>query len=164
MEIYFVRHGPAVQLSEEECPDADRPLSDEGKIKVRKAAKGLRNFADRFDKIYHSPLLRAVQTAEIMAEELECTEMTEETKLALPGAKPKALLNFIGLFPSLNRLMIVGHEPSLSIMASYLLGSERSVVEFKKGAICRIDAGPEQAFGSGRLIWHLTPKMLRKLA
>jgi len=164
MEIYFVRHAPAVQLSEEEGSDADRPLSDEGKLKIRKAAKGLRKFVDRFDKIYHSPLLRALQTAEIMAEELDCAETIEETKLALPGAKPKALMNFIGLFPSFNKIMIVGHEPSISIMASYLLGTEKSVIEFKKGAVCRIDVGPEQAFGSGQLIWHLTPKMLRKLA
>jgi len=163
MEIYFVRHAPAVQLSEEGCSDADRPLSDEGRLKIRKAAKGLRNFADRFDKIYHSPLLRAVQTAEIMAEELDC-ETVEETKLALPGAKPKALMSFIGLFASLKRIMIVGHEPSLSIMASYLLGAEKPVIEFKKGAVCRIDVGPEQVFGSGQLIWHLAPKMLRKLA
>ena len=163
MEIYFVRHGIAVPSSDE-YPDADRPLTEEGKVKVRKAAKGLRLFADRFDRIYHSPLLRAVQTAELIAEESDCAETLEETKLALPAAKPKALLNFIGLFPSLNRIMIVGHEPNISITASYLLGTEKPVIEFKKGAICRIDIGQEQAFGLGQLIWHLTPKMLRKLA
>ena len=164
MELYLIRHGPALPAGEGGLPDAERPLSEDGRLKVRKAARGLREQVGAVDKIYYSPLLRAVQTAEIIAEELGCAEALEETKLALPGGKPKALLNFIGLFSSLDRVMIVGHEPNISLTAAYLLGAEKAVIEFKKGAVCRIDLGEERAFGAGRLVWHLTPRILRKLA
>ncbi|HTP13531.1 MAG TPA: hypothetical protein VMM37_07865, partial [Bacteroidota bacterium] len=66
-------------------------------------------------------------------------------------------------YKGLGSIMVVGHEPDLGYLASSLLGSESSIVEFKKGALCAIEVSTLPPRGKGKLIWHLQPKHLRSL-
>src|SRR5437867_11807016 len=80
MELYFFRHGIAVDRDDPAAPaDEDRPLTDDGQRKTRSAAKGLERLELGLDRILTSPWLRAVETADIAAEVLgmETEEMPE---------------------------------------------------------------------------------------
>jgi phosphohistidine phosphatase len=61
------------------------------------------------------------------------------------------------------RIALVGHEPNIGELAARLIGA-RAPLEFKKGAICRIDFEVLPPKGIGQLRWFVTPKMLRELA
>jgi phosphohistidine phosphatase len=72
MDIFLLRHGIAHALGEDGSKtDADRTLTDEGRSKVRAVARALRAMDVRFDAIASSPLPRAAETAEIIAESLK---------------------------------------------------------------------------------------------
>ena len=60
------------------------------------------------------------------------------------------------------RLALVGHEPGIGELAARLIGS-RHAIEFKKGAVCRIDVTAIPPSGPGELRWLVTPKILRMI-
>ncbi|MGA7159461.1 MAG: phosphohistidine phosphatase SixA [Bacteroidota bacterium] len=163
MFIYLLRHGIAVQRGTAGYPNDDRPLTDDGKDKMRKGARGIANLIDKIDIILTSPLIRAHDTAKIAAEALGEDHKIEVCKELLPGSSAKKLILYLAKYKNLDHIMIVGHEPDLGFFASALLGSEHSVIEFKKGAICCIEVSGVPPHGSGTLHWHLQPKQLRDL-
>jgi phosphohistidine phosphatase len=164
MIVYILRHAIAVQRGTAGYPNDDRPLTDDGKDKMEKAAKGIAEIVDDVDAILTSPLIRAHDTARIAARALGAEQKIEVCKELLPGGSLKGLLAFLSKFKALNSIMLVGHEPDLGYVASALLGSEKPVVEFKKGALCAVEVSTLPPRSSGKLIWHLQPKHLRSLA
>ena len=163
MFIYFLRHGIAVQRGTAGYPNDDRPLTDEGKEKMRKGARGIAALLDKIDIILTSPLIRAHDTAKIAAEALAADHKVEVCKELLPGSSAKKLILYLAKYKSLDHIMIVGHEPDLGFLASALLGSEDSVIEFKKGAMCCIEVSGMPPHAAGTLHWHLQPKQLREI-
>src|SRR5262249_37218201 len=93
MELYIVRHGIAVDREDPKCPpDPERFLTEEGRDKTRQVAKGMAEVASVPDLILSSPYLRAFQTAEIFADELEYAKhKIRKSDLLLPGAEPLQL-------------------------------------------------------------------------
>src|SRR5437667_1051731 len=93
MDIIVVRHGIALdrdQALEQSMPDRDRPLTEKGRSRMERNAKGLRRTAPGVVSIFTSLLTRAVETAEILAEEygdIECTR----TPALNPEADPEEL-------------------------------------------------------------------------
>lgn len=164
MEIYILRHGIAVQRGTPGYPDDDRPLTDEGIDKMKTGAKGIARIAGAFDVIISSPLIRALDTAKITAKAAGYTGEIVITELLIPGAPMGSLFRYIDEYRDKEKVLLVGHEPQLGFIASRLLGTNDSVIMFKKGGICRIDIS-NAAFGEkGILIWSLTPKQLRMIA
>jgi phosphohistidine phosphatase len=163
MEIYILRHAIAVQRGTTAYPNDDRPLTDEGIEKITEEAKGITKIIDGFDIILTSPLIRAHDTAKITAKELNCENKIEICKQLLPGSSIKSLFSYLSKYKNKEKILLVGHEPDLGYIASALLGIETSVIEFKKGALCRIDVFSIPPKEPGTLIWHLTPKQLRML-
>jgi phosphohistidine phosphatase len=165
MKILIVRHARAEErrLLGLLRKDAARPLTPEGRKDMAKAAKGLKQLVSDLRVLATSPLVRAKQTAQILAERYD-TEVTEVTELS-PGADPDKLLAWLRKQPLEAIVALVGHEPDLGALASWFLtGRKESFVQFKKGAACLIDfaeAGP--APGRGRLEWLIQPGALRKL-
>ena len=147
-ELYFVRHGLAEERGEAWPEDTKRPLTDEGISHFRKAVKGLSRVGVAVDVVLTSPLVRARQTAEILATGLDPRPSIVNIDLVKHGRKC--------------RLAVVGHEPMLGELAARLIGS-RHPLEFKKGGVCRIDLDDLPPAGPGDLRWMLTPKMLRAL-
>ncbi|MEO5926347.1 MAG: histidine phosphatase family protein [Bryobacteraceae bacterium] len=144
MEIYLLRHGQA----EDRAPgrrDADRKLTPKGRRDVQ-ATLALANLDPQL--ILSSGLRRADQTAAIASERFTTTPSL------LPTADPADLWTELRS-TNLDRVLLVGHEPHLGHFISLLLGAPISV-DFKKGAILRIDARKELP---GTLRWMLTPRL-----
>lgn len=164
MIVYILRHAVAVPRGTAGYPNDDRPLTEEGKTKMTKAAKGIAEAVDDVDVILSSPMIRAHETAEIAARALGAEQKLETCKELMPGASLKNLLSSMAKFKGLNGIMVVGHEPDLGYLASALLGSDESIVEFKKGSLCAIEVSTLPPRSKGKLLWHLQPKHLRSLA
>jgi phosphohistidine phosphatase len=164
MLVYILRHAIAVDRGTASYPNDDRPLTEDGKDKMSKAAKGIAELIDEIDVILTSPLIRAHETARIASRALGAEQKLEVCKELLPGNSLKNLLSYLSKYKSLNSIMVVGHQPDLGFLASALLGSDESIVEFKKGAMCAIEVSTLPPRSKGKLIWHLQPKHLRALA
>jgi phosphohistidine phosphatase len=166
-EIYLMRHGIAADREPGgSSDDAKRPLTLEGKLKLRSIAKGLKRMEAEWDWIVTSPLKRAVETADVVAEELGTAAPRDLCEALVPGdGSAQKVIAFLAQHPERSRVLMVGHEPSLSELASELIGANRSAhLGFKKGGCCLITYGELPTTKSpGLLAWWLTPKLLRKL-
>jgi phosphohistidine phosphatase len=159
MDIYIVRHAIAEDIAPGGGGDAARALTAEGKHKMKEAAKGFARMEPKISRIFASPLVRARQTAEILANALK--QSVEEMKELAPAHSPAEVCEKLVSLKKAGSIMLVGHEPNCSELASYLLeGSTGVGIEFKKGAICLIELESPRP-GSGLLRWHLPPSVLR---
>lgn len=165
MKILIVRHAKAEErrLLGLLHKDAARPLTPGGRKDMAKAAKGLKQLLSDLGVLATSPLVRAKQTAQILAERYDA-RVTEVTELS-PGTDPDKLLAWLRKQPLEAIVALVGHEPDLGALAGWFLtGRKESFVLFKKGAACLIDFAEDgPAPGCGRLEWLLQPGALRKL-
>jgi phosphohistidine phosphatase len=122
MRILLVRHGQAV----EEAPglgDAGRWLTQRGRKTTRKVARWLAKSGKRRPaRIWTSPLVRAVETAEILASEAGYRGEVEACGELSPGRDPGDLIRRLSIANADGPLALVGHEPSLSLVAAALLG------------------------------------------
>ena len=160
-ELYLIRHGVAEEQGNSWPDDSKRPLTDEGTQRMRKAARGLAKMGVRFDAVLTSPYLRTRQTAEILAEEYEDRPPVVPVESLTPGALLADAIADIERHARSSRVAIVGHEPGIGELAARLAGA-RYPIEFKKGAVCRIDVKTFPA-GPGRLRWFMTSKILRAM-
>jgi phosphohistidine phosphatase len=161
-EIYLIRHGIAEERGESWPDDSKRPLTDLGISRLRKAAQGLRRLDVCFDVILTSPLVRAKQTAETLAAALDSKPHIVTVESLSPGAAYQTVASDLEKQSRRTKIALVGHEPGLGELAARLAGMRRPL-EFKKGAICRIDFDSLPPDGPGQLRWFLAPKVLRNL-
>jgi phosphohistidine phosphatase len=164
MQIYILRHAMAVPRGTPGYPNDDRPLTEEGIQKMTDVARGIKEITEGFDVIISSPLIRARDTAKITAEQAGYTKEIVTTEYLLPGSPRRNLLKFLSGYKHNRNILLVGHEPHLGYLASMLIGSNESVIEFKKGAVCRIDIDSMPPVKHGKLIYLLQPKELRIIA
>jgi phosphohistidine phosphatase len=164
-ELYIMRHGLAVARgSARFSDDAQRPLTPEGKEKMREIGQGLKRAGFEVDWIVTSPLVRAAETAEIVAKSLDSNPPVDNCDAMRPGGSPEDLLAFLAKRPSRTRVLVVGHEPDLSALAARLVGAgSHANLAFKKGGCCMISFDEFPPKGPGQLEWWLTPRLLRKL-
>ena len=165
-ELYIMRHGIAAAGGTPEYPeDAKRPLTPEGKKKMQEISKGLKRLGVAVDWIVSSPLVRAVETAEIVAPALLSEGQVENSETLSPGGSPEALVAHLAKHPNRRRVLVVGHEPDLSVLAARLVGAGRHVnLAFKKGGCCLIEFEEFPPRSPGQLTWWLSPRVMRKLA
>lgn len=158
--LYLVRHGIAVPHGDPDFADDDRPLTPEGVAHIRQVAKGLRRLKVMPDRILTSPLPRAARTAHIIADVLGLTDVLESEDALRAEKSGASIREWVVARPE-DRLMIVGHNPSLSDLAGLLLTGDRPLpsVELRKGGIAAFAAGPD---GSLQLDWIARPKLLRR--
>lgn len=161
-ELYVIRHGLAEERSEAWPDDNKRPLTPDGVSRMRKATRGLANLGVTIDIVLTSPLVRARQTAEIVAGGLEPRPSLINIDSLAPDGSYAAIIADLEKHGRRQRIALVGHEPSIGDLAARLIGS-RHALEFKKGAICRIDLDEVPPVSPGDLRWMLTPKILRAL-
>ena len=163
LEVYLVRHAIAAERGPEYPDDTKRPLTRDGIARFRRAAKALAALDVDVDQIITSPLLRTKQTAEILAQALRSRPPVVTAESLAPEGSPTDVFQELAKQLRKGRVALVGHEPNLGELAARLIGS-RTPIEFKKGAICRIDFEILPPKGPGHLRWFVTPRMLRKLA
>jgi len=164
MKLHILRHAIAVERGSSDYPNDDRPLTREGIRRMKRASKGLRRIIERPQVILTSPMKRAYQTAEIAACALKSVRRLAVVTELLPGARPKEIVRLLFEHKDCASLLIVGHEPDLSLFISYLLGSRKGVFLLKKGGLCRVDLSLGKTRGKAELVWYLTPKLLSMLA
>jgi phosphohistidine phosphatase len=142
MNLYLMRHGIAAAAEQSGIDaDSERPLTPKGIKRVRRAAEGLRRLKAPVDTIVTSPLLRARQTAEIVAQALGLEERLEEMPELAPQHSVDRLISAVTPFLDKEHLLLVGHNPLLSQAFSFLItGNEMALaIELKKGGLCRIE-------------------------
>jgi phosphohistidine phosphatase len=162
LELYLIRHGVAAERGEEYPDDSKRPLTSSGMAKLRSEAKALNELGVGFDVIIASPLVRTKQTAEIIAGTLKEKPQVVTSDALAPAGTPAAVVQEINRHARKARIALVGHEPNLGELAARLIGA-KSAIQFKKGAICRIDFDVLPPKSLGQLQWFVTPRMLRKM-
>jgi len=162
MKLYLLRHGDAVESSEARCKDAERPLTSKGIERTKLLAHALRQMEISFDTILSSPLVRARETAEIIARSLQLEErLAFSENLTLSGDLQKLVGQIQSLRPIPENVLLVGHEPHLSGLISLLcVGSPSLFVALKKGALCRLDIAVLTCGKCATLEWLLPPRLL----
>ena len=165
MNIHLLRHGTAAALAQENnFRDEQRALTTEGIAKIRQAAQGLKRLQVTFDVIVSSPLVRARQTAEIVAEAMKFRQPLDEWVELVPEGSADAALRRLEDFRECRSVLLVGHQPSIGCIASYLIfGDARVSLSFKKGAVFCVQANDPPPW-AGELLWALPSRMLRQIA
>ena len=164
IELYLVRHGMAAERGPKYPDDRLRPLTPAGVKRFAAAVPGLLELDVVIDFVLTSPLVRARDTATLLAAGLKPKPAMMAIEALAPGGRHQAVMEAIKTHAKRHRrLALVGHEPDLGELAARLLGA-RGIVQFKKGAICAIDVDGATPGGPGTLRWLLTPRALRALA
>ena len=158
MELYLLRHG-AAQDANASTPDAERSLTSDGRRKLRQVLEAAASAGVEPSLILTSPLKRAVQTAEVARDVLKYKKELLRTKALAPGATGQQVWDEVRVHRDEPSLLLVGHNPLFSELSGYLLGSDNVQVDFKKGAILRIDLEHFPPKPKGILRWYLTPKL-----
>ena len=159
-EIYLIRHAIAEPRGDTWPDDAKRPLTAGGVARMKKAGRGLSRLKVALDIVLSSPFVRTRQTAEIVAAALDPHPAIVNTDALAPGGSYGSLVAELEKQLRKSRIALVGHEPGIGELAARLIGS-RHPIEFKKGAVCRVDLDEIPPTGPGDLRWFLTPKILR---
>ena len=166
MKLLMIRHAIAEEREDFARTGKDddlRPLTEDGRKKMKQNARGLKKLVPDIDLLATSPLTRAAQTGAILdsvfggLNEVEVEELSPETQ-------PQEFLRWLRKQKA-ECVAVVGHEPSISLILSWLLtGTERRIFSFRKGGACLLEFREEPGAGTGTLLWALTPAQLRALA
>ena len=160
MRLLLIRHAIAVPRGTD-IADDERPLTKRGFRRFRAAARGLARAVKRPDALLTSPLVRAHQTAVIVAEAWGRTRPVEVPALA--GGTFEELAEVLGQYPLDATVVLVGHEPDLSSHLARLLGTPHEArLTFRKGGAALVDV-PGTLTDGGALIWYLSPRLLRRM-
>jgi phosphohistidine phosphatase len=156
MQIYLLRHG----IAEDAKPghtDSERPLTDEGRDKLRRVLKRARTAELDPSLILSSPYRRALETATVAAEVLAYKGEIVRIRALVPEASPFDVWEEIRGRKGERAILLSSHEPLMSSMAAFLLDSPALQVDMKKAALVRIDCDRFGPKASGVLKWMLTP-------
>lgn len=168
MELYILRHAIAVDRTDWEEPDDGRPLSAYGIAKMKQNATGLTRIIPKIDMILTSPYARARQTADIVCKVygFKISDKVVETDNLTPESSFEKLFKEIRKdYSDYSRIMIVGHQPHLGDLISWLTsGGEVRNVPLKKGGVACVELDSDYPQNTGILNWLLTPKQLRQMA
>jgi phosphohistidine phosphatase len=162
MDLYLLRHGKAESASQGEGSDDERPLTSRGKSEMREIASWIRSHGCVIDRIATSPLRRAQESATIIAEvypDIDGPELWDELA---PGVEFDRLLYRIRDLNSLQSLLLIGHEPSMSACIGRIIAGSGTVrIVLKKGGLAKIVNFYPAEQSSGDLVWLLTPRFMR---
>ena len=163
MNLYIMRHAEAEEQAVSGGDEA-RSLTARGRERTRNAARGLRALGLRFDAILTSPLLRAAQTAELVADEYSNNPPPQVLPALSPDIAQRDAIAALLPFARQGSVLAVGHEPQLSKLIALLLNSNDAVaIRFKKGACVALALPKNVDPGAAELRWMLTQRQLRKL-
>lgn len=164
MFIYLVRHGIAAARFAG-TDDRARALTPEGFEKMRFIKDALANLGVKFDEIWTSPLLRARQTADILATGARKDIPVKTVASLEPGGDFGALRTLLAEHAHLESVALVGHEPCLSEFMSHLLGASPSLmIRFKKGGVALVEIDDFKSPLRGELCWLLSPKAMKLMS
>lgn len=169
MILYIVRHAIAEQRDDvnNAQDDSQRALTDEGRRKMRRIARGLKEMETQIDVILTSPYLRAADTARILQKKLDLKkEKLVITENLAPFGDPDQLVKEINeRYGAVGNLALVGHEPGLSRLISVLLSGDPTLpIILKKGGICRLSIDKLEYGRCATLEWLLAPAQMEEMS
>ena len=163
MDLYLVRHATAFDPDPTQWPtDRERPLTPDGEKRFRRAARGLVSLVSSVDVVLSSSYARAWRTAELLQAAGWPAPVKSEALEA--GRSPANVLQALQAYSSAASVALVGHEPTMHELVSYLLTADsgHAQVDFGKGAVARLEVDGLRP-GAARLRWLLAPKVLRTI-
>lgn len=166
MELFILRHGVAVPRGSSEYPnDGDRPLTPKGTKGMRKIAGGMRAMELSFDHIFSSPFVRAKQTAEIVVAKLQPDRSIDyDAHLQPDGDRDVFIGQSLTRCGEEEKVLVVGHEPYLSGLISFLVCGDDSLdMNFKKGGLSKLSIPSLRVGKCATLEWLLTPGQIKGL-
>lgn len=161
--LYILRHGiAAARPVSGRAKDSDRPLTAEGRQKVRRVARAMAKLDLGIELIVSSPFVRARQTAELVAEALRLRDKVQLCEPLTPQGEVKDLIAYLkALEPPADNVLLVGHEPYLSGLISLLVSGRRGLsLNLKKAGLCKLTLTGLRAGRCATLDWLLTPKQM----
>jgi phosphohistidine phosphatase len=163
MQVVLVRHAIAHERSRTRWPkDSQRPLTPDGIRRFEKAARGLARHLPRSAALLTSPFVRARDTAAILQRIAQLREAVESPELSA-GRDVKHVITLLRKQRA-RCVVLVGHEPDLSLLLSSMLGGvARLKFTLKKGGAACVEFGKTIEPGGASLLWMLPPRMLRAL-
>ncbi len=150
MRVFLVRHAQAIEAGPRRSDEA-RFLTPDGRATARKVGARLAEEGMRFDAVLTSPLVRAVQTAELMAEGIGYTGVVESFFALAPGGPPRLVAEELASHGQ--EVAVFGHEPTISALGAFL-AQQPSFPPFRPGQIVLIERGIPQ--------WAIRPDTLEK--
>jgi phosphohistidine phosphatase len=158
MKIFLVRHGEAIDYETESVKnDVNRFITPKGRKVSRNVFKKLRSEFYGLEVIFTSPLTRALQTAEILANSVKFENDVEiANELITPGSVENVtqLIKRNSLYGS---LALVGHEPMMGMLVQALSDGKENLFLFKKSGVCCIDFDTKKQ--TGKFLWYYDPKL-----
>ena len=166
MNLYIVRHAIAIPRGTPGYDDdSQRPLTDAGRKKMKKIVDGLRQLDLELDAIVSSPYVRARDTAMILAKEFNMKNKVSLSDSLIPPGNFESLINEIREKYDVENLALVGHEPMLSSLVSWLsTGNTAMKVVLKKGGVAYLSSDNLYEQGRATLQWLLTPALIVELS
>jgi phosphohistidine phosphatase len=155
--LYFLRHGEAADADTWPGDDFDRPLTGEGRERMAFEAQAIKHLELGLDRIVTSPLVRAQQTAAIVAGALQIRGGLVEDEGLGANFGVERLADILRAHPKARALLLVGHEPSLSATIGRLIGG--AAINMKKGSLARVDLSGTSKL-EGKLMWLAPPRVL----
>jgi phosphohistidine phosphatase len=162
MIIYFLRHANAGDPKLDSASDEKRPLDKLGIKQSHDMGRVLAALEIKVDAIISSPLLRALQTAELVAEEFDHKSKIITDAALRPEGSYEMFRDLLRRHSSKKSIMVAGHNPSMTDFLNRLLsgGSSFNAIEMKKGAVAKVEMDDHD---SALLKWYLPPKVARAL-
>ncbi|MBM2846685.1 MAG: phosphohistidine phosphatase SixA [Bacteroidetes bacterium] len=164
MHIYLVRHTEAVPVGGTITRDADRTLSVRGEADAVLMGQALAKVEPDLDIVVTSPLVRAVQTGEIIGGQISQHPILHVSEHLAPGFNHRSLMQELVSLSGGGRIIAVGHQPDLTNFISYFIaGSSYASIAMETGAIASIALRPEGGRSEAYLRWILTPDIVKSL-
>lgn len=158
MELLIIRHATAEELLDSHTSDADRQLTPKGRKLFRGLVERVIKEGELPELVLYSPLVRTRQTAEIFQEVTGISSDRVRTdKIIRPGMSAPELASVLQGMTE-QRVAIIGHNPDVSHCTMQFIGG--GAIEFKKGAMAKIEFDGSVQLGRGRLGWYVYPKLL----
>jgi len=161
MKIFLIRHGEAIDYETNSVKtDEFRFLTPKGRMITRKVAKHLKDELTACDKIFTSPLTRAVQTSEVIATSIKFKNDVEIANELRIGSSISQVIELIRTNLGLSSIALVGHEPMMGMLVGSL-SDKKDFYNFKKSGVCLIDFDIKKENGAYK--WFLNPKTLEEI-
>jgi phosphohistidine phosphatase len=163
MLIHLLRHAEAEDVSPT-GRDGDRRLTEEGKKRMRAVAEAIARLDPGYEAVLVSPLVRARQTAEPVAEACGFEGPLTETKSLSPNANPVEVLHELARLRPASALL-VGHQPHFGRLLGLLLSGRPDLeIPMKKAGLAALEAPADPSLGPAELKFLLPPRLLERLA
>lgn len=156
MVLYIIRHGEAVDRAQGE-PDEWRYLTKQGRSAVKKIRSKIKKYGQRPDLIITSPLVRAVQTTEILSEKMKKkrTNVIVNGNLK-PNKKVSQLIKYLKTIKNNKCVMIIGHNPQFDLLITELISGIDNQFSIKKSSCLALALKFKRKL-EAKFLWYLMP-------